>query len=329
MGKKGIKSLGIRSFKILMIMSILLAFTSGSGCLRSFEEESYYNIRDMDISADRVGTAFVDLNVTTYVEKYHGDTEKNTSLLLKAYSRESGLLEVQHEVELGAFENGETKAVSQALCLPKTGGYEIRSVLFEEKTRKASGEIKVYNLDALPADLEDIGLEISEMDFLVRKVENGKVLIENDIYLTNEGRKTSQDFRMLVKVRELDAGLLADKVWTRTGKIRPQTTVIRSVNVTMPDQYNYAVEVLIWNNDTIVKRGEDYIQLSPEIKIKDDTQTAVRKIETSDFESSEERVPVPEEEYAAEEEPTPGFGLFLSAVLMCFAVFLRSRRRFR
>ncbi|WP_440954133.1 DUF7490 domain-containing protein [Methanosarcina sp. Mfa9] len=329
MGKKGIKSLGTRSFKILIIMSILLAFTSGSGCLRSFEEESYYNIRDMDISADRVGTAFVDLNVTTYVEKYHGDTEKNTSLLLKAYSRESGLLEVQQEVELGAFENGETKAVSQALSLPKTGGYELRSVLFEEKTRKVSGEIKVYNLDALPADLEDIGLEISEMDFQVRKVENGKVLIENDIYLANEGRETSQDFRMLVKVRELDAGLLADKVWTRTGKIRPQTTVIRSVNLTMPDQYNYAVEVLIWNNDTIVKRGEDYIQLSPEIKIKDETQTAVRKIETSDFESSEDREPVPEEEYPMEEEPTPGFGLFLSAVLMCFTVFLRSRRRFR
>ena len=331
MGKKGIKSLGTRSFKILIIMSILLAFTSGSGCLRSFEEEeeSYYNIRDMDISADRVGTAFVDLNVTTYVEKYHGDTEKNTSLLLKAYSRESGLLEVQQEVELGTFENGETKAVSQALSLPKTGGYEIRSVLFEEKTRKGNGEIKVYNLDALPADLEDIGLEISEMDFQVRKVENGKVLIENDIYLTNEGRKTSQDFRMLVKVRELDAGLLADKVWVGTGKIRPQTTVIRSVNLTMPDQYNYAVEVLIWNNDTIVKRGEDYIQLSPEIKIKDDTQTAVRNIETSDFESSEEPELIPEEEYPVEEESTPGFGMFFSAVLMCSAVLFRSRRWFR
>ena len=329
MGTQGIKSLGTRLFRVLIIMSVLLAFTSGSGCLRSFEEESYYNIRDMDISADRVGTAFVDLNVTTYVEKYHGDTEKNTSLLLKVYSRESGLLEVQQEVELGAFENGETKAVSQALSLPKTGGYEIRSVLFEEKTRKASGEIKVYNLDALPADLEDIGLEISEMDFQVRKVENGKVLIENDIYLTNEGRETSRDFRMLVKVRELDAGLLADKVWTGTGKIRPQTTVIRSVNVTMPDQYNYAVEVLIWNNDTIVKRGEDYIQLSPEIKVKDETQTAVRKIETSEFESSEERELFPEEEYAMEEEAAPGFGLFLSAVLMCFAVLFRSRRRFR
>lgn len=81
------------------------------------------------------------------------------------------------------------------------------------------------------------------MDFRVKNVENGKVFVENDIYLTNEGRETSRDFLMLVKVREMDAGRLADKVWTRTGEIRPEATVIQSVNLTMPDHYNYIVEV--------------------------------------------------------------------------------------
>ena len=85
-------------------MFFIIAFAFGSGCVRSFEDESYYNIIDMDISADRVGTAFVDLNVTTYIEKNEGSTAKNTSLLLKAYSRESGLLEVQKELELGVLE---------------------------------------------------------------------------------------------------------------------------------------------------------------------------------------------------------------------------------
>ena len=147
----------------------------------------------MDISADRIGTAFVDLNVTTYIEKYEGDSAKNTSLLLKAYSRESGLLEVQKEVKLGVLKKGETKSVSQTLSLPKTGGYDLRSVLFEENTQKSNGEINIYNLDSLPADVQDIGLEISEMDFRVRGVEGGKVLVESDIYLTNEGKETSQD----------------------------------------------------------------------------------------------------------------------------------------
>jgi len=314
----------IKPIRILFLMSIIFIFASGSGCVRSFEEESNYNIKDMDISADRAGTSFVDLNVTTYVEKYQGDTEKNSSLLLKVYSRESGLLETQERIELGALEKGETKAVSQSLNLPKTGGYNIRSVLFEGDTQKGIGEIDVYNLDFLPADVQDIGLEISEMDFRVRKVEDRKVLIESDIYLTNEGKKTSQDLRMLVKVRELDAGLLADKVWTRTGEIKPETTVIRSVNLTMPDQYNYAVEVLIWNNDTIVRRGEDYIQLNPKVEVKDKTSTETKKIQTSEFENVDDYEMIPEEKYA-EEGATPGFSLFLAAVLLCSAAVLRRR----
>jgi hypothetical protein len=305
-------------------MSVILLFASGSGCIRSFEEESYYSIKDMDISADHTGTSFVDLNVTTYIEKYQGDTEKNTSLLLKVYSTDSGLLEVQEKINLGKLNKGETTAVSQSLSLPRTGGYDIRSVLFEEEIQKGSGEIKVYNLDYLPADVQDIGIEISEMDFKVRKVEDGKVLVESDIYMTNEGRETSSDFRTLVKVREMDAGLLTDKVWIQTGEIKPEATVIRSVNLTMPDQYNYVVEVLIWNNDTIVRRGEGYIQLNPEIEVRNETATETRKIKTSEFENVEEPEMVPEGDNA-EVSATPGFSLFLSAVLLCSAAVLRRR----
>ena len=92
----------------------------------------------------------------------------------------------------------------------------------------------------------------------------------------------------------------------------------------MPDKYNYVVEVLVWNNDTIVKRGEGYIQLNPEIEVKDKTATETRKIQTSEFENADEPEIVPKEEYAREGS-TPGFGLLLSAVLLCLAAVLRRR----
>lgn len=325
--------------QILLLISCITAFAFGSGCIRSFDEESNYNIKDMDISADRIGTAFVDLNVTTYVEKYNGNMEKNSSLLLKAYSTGSGLLVAQKEVNLGVLKKGETKPVSQTLNLPKTGGYDLRSVLFEENAQKSNGEIKIYNLDALPADAQDIRLEIPEIDFKVNQVEGGKVIVESDIYLTNEGKEISRDFRMLVKVREMDAGLLADKVWTQTGEIQPEATVIRSVNLTMPDQYNYVVEVLIWNNDTIVKSGEGYIQLNPRVKIQDKNTTETRKIQTSDFKSStvtekaqsveSNQVMLPGEigssQGSSKPGSAPGFSLPLSVTLLCLIVILRRR----
>lgn len=324
------KKLGTKPAQVLFLRSLLLiffiiAFTFGSGCVKSFEEESYYNVRDMDISAERIGAAFIDLNVTTYIEKTQGNSAKNTSFLLKAYSQESGLLEIQKKIELGVLKKGDTKSVSQVLTLPKTGGYDLQSVLFEENVQKGDGEIKVYNLDALPAEVQETGLGIPEMDFRVKKVEGGKVLVENDIYLTNEGRETSKDFRMLVKVREMDAGLLADKVWTHTGEIKPEATIIQTVNLTMPDQYNYIVEALIWNNDTIVERGEGYIQLSPIVEVKDRNTTQAREIQTSKFENVVEPEMVPEEESTAEKESTPGFSLSLSTILLCSAVILRRR----
>jgi hypothetical protein len=317
--------LKIKPVQIFFLIYFVIAFTFGSGCIRNYEEESNYNIKSMDISADRIGTAFVDLNVTTYIEKY-GDSKKNTSLLLKAYSKESGLLEAQKEVKLGVLKKGDTKLVSQNLSLPKKGGYDLRSVLFEESTQKSNGEIQIYNLDVLPSDVQDIGLEILGIDFRVGGIEGGKVFVESDIYLTNEGKETSHDFRMLVKVREMDAGLLADKVWTQTGEVRPETTVIRSVNLTMPDQYNYIVEVLIWNNDTIVKRGEGYIQLSPKIKIQEKNTTETRKIQTSEFKNSELANDAPQAE-SGEGQPkgTPGFSLPLSAILLCSAAIFRRR----
>jgi hypothetical protein len=329
-GGQILRKLGTTSAQTLFLKSFFLiifivAFTFGSGCVKKFEEESYYTVRDMDISADHTGAAFVDLNVTTYIEKSQGNIAKNISLLLKAYSQESGLLKAQREIELGVLKKGDTKSVSQVLTLPKTGGYNLRSVIFEDNVQKGNGEIKVYNLDTLPAEVQETGLEIPEMDFRVKDVDGGRVLVDNDIYLTNEGRETSKDFRMLVKVREMDAGLLADKVWTHTGEIKPEATVIQSVNLTIPDKYNYIVEVLIWNNDTIVERRESYIQLSPIVEVKDRNTTQARKIQTSEFENMVETGMIPEDRSKAEGKSVPGFSLPLSVVLLCSAAILRRR----
>jgi hypothetical protein len=315
----------MRQIHFLLLLSFIFVFLTGSGCVQSFEEENQYQIKEMDIASESVKSSFVELNVTTYVEKYRGESKENTSLLLKAYNMDTGLLEMQAERALGPLEKGETRIESQLIEVPREGDYEIRAILFENGTQKSSGRIDVRNLEGLPVDVIGIGIEIPEMDFIVRKVSDGSVVIESDIYLTNEGRDTSSDFRMLVKARELDAGLLADKVWATTGRIRPETTIIRNVNITVPDKYNYAVEVLIWNNDTIVKRGEDYILLVPEKVVEKGTVSETREVDSSKFERTYEEIP---EEEAYEEEATPGFGIVAAALsgLFALAIFRRKQR---
>lgn len=312
--------------KFLILTSILLASTLSSGCLRSFEEESRLRITNMDISAKEVKSAFVDLDVTTYVENFHGDSSKNTSLLLKAFSTRTGLLEVQTQDDIGIIDKGDTVTITQSLKLQKEGGYRIVAVLFEEDKRKNTGEITIYSLENLPADVQDIGIEVAGMDFLVREVDGGRVVIQTDLYLTNEGTAASGDYQMLIKAREMDARLLADKEWMQTGSIKPETTVIRSLNLTVPNHYNYVVEVLIWSNDTIVKRGEDYVQLKPQMTIDVGTQVETKHIETSDFIVPEEVMEESMRYDGAPSEETAGFGILLGIVAILSVVLMQRRR---
>ena len=313
--------------RIFILASVLLAFTLSSGCLRSFEEESRLRITNMDISAKEVKSAFVDIDVTTYVENFHGDSSKNTSLLLKAFSTRTGLLEVQTQDDIGIINKGDTVTITQSLKLQKEGGYRIVAVLFEEDKRKNTGEITIYSLENLPADVQDIGIEVAGMDFLVREVDGGRVVIQTDLYLTNEGTAASGDYQMLIKAREMDARLLADKEWMQTGSIKPETTVIRSLNLTVPNHYNYVVEVLIWSNDTIVKRGEDYVQLKPQMTIDVGTQIETKHIETSDFIVPEEVMK--ESVWYGDGTPmeeAPGFGILLAIASILLVVLMQRRR---
>jgi PGF-CTERM protein len=184
----------------------------------------------------------------------------------------------------------------------------------------------VYNLERLTPDIQETGLSITDIDFLVKKVAGDRATIQTDIYFTNDNRVPSGAFDIEVKAKEEDAKLLADKQRAHVESIQPDATRVSSVSLSVPDQYNYVVEVLVWKNDTIVKRGEGNVRLRPGMQVSKDTQFVTKQIETSKF--------VGESGYAGAYPipiPTtksPGFGapLVLVALGAC-AILVIVRRR--
>lgn len=323
--------------KILVIFLLVSAFVATTGCIRSFEEPSRLQISKIDIAKETVKSSFVELTVTTYVTNY-GEKSGNTSLLLKAYNVQTGLLEVQVHNNIRVIGKKITANVVQNIELPKTGDYKIMTELYEGESKIEnnewydyeygrnvnSGEVIIYGLENLKPDIQDIGIEISEMDFIVRDVDNGTVVIENDLYLINEGRKRSGNYSMLIKARELNAGLIADKEWVRTGHIEPETTVIKSVELKVPDNYNYVVEALIWNNNTIVKRGEGIVQLNPSIKLEEKERIEEQQMRTEDFRRSDMLIPEAEKAgYGAME--APGFGILFAITAIGIVAMYRRK----
>ncbi len=308
----------------ILILLIVTSFAASGGCLREFDEETRLIISDIEISKDSVKSTYAWFNVTTYVENRGADSNGNSTVMLKVFNERTGLLELKQEEDIGPIKEYQTKMVNQKIRLPKSGSYRIIAAIINDGEIGYDRWITLSGLENLPTDTQETGMQIEGIDFIAREASSKGVVIENDIYLKNEGVETTEDYRILVKAREMDARLIADKKWISSGEIEPEDTIIRSVNLTVPDNYNYIVEVSIWDGNTIVNTGEDYVQLNPEKIIERDQQVQNKDIDTTDFVVEEDY----DREYAEEtaEEESPGFTATFAAISLISALYIARRR---
>lgn len=262
-----------------LILIILALLAAGAGCLK----DSSVSVTGITVGAEKVTGGDVTLNVTTDLQNYHGVSSGIASVQLKAYDTSSGLVVADVTDDAGLLGIRGSGSVSQTIVLPRKGSYKLVSTVFENGNRKGQGEITVYNLERLTPDSQKTDISLSDIDFLVQKVAGDRVEIRTDIYFTNNGALPSEAFEIEVKAKEEDARLLADKQRVSVAQILPDATRVSTVVLSVPDQYNYVVEVLVWKNDTIVKRGEGNVRLRPGTVVNKETQFVTKEIETSKF----------------------------------------------
>jgi len=322
----------------LLILLALIAVVALSGCV-SKPDRNPLTVTNLEIVPGQIKTSTIELKVTTYIKNSADGSaakiSKNTSLLLKATSSYRDFLVNQTTTFIGKIAPEKTVNVTQTLTLLKKGGYGLEATLFEDNKEVDRGYRTVYNLDSLPADSKAISLRIDGIDFLVRKAAEEKVVIQSDIYVTNFGAKTSQDYKLMLKATDIDSKLVADKQWSNTGIIAPDETAIRSVNLTVPDRYNYVVDVLIWSNSTIVGQGQDYVQLNATTMLGEKERLAARGTRTGAFVTEEATAEPAEMSVSAFQNSTakraaaqaPDFmSLTALAMIGLAAVALRKRR---
>jgi hypothetical protein len=304
---------------VIIIVLAVLAFSAG--CLKY----SSVVVTSITVGAENVTGAEVTLNVTTDLQNTYGVSSGISRVQLKAYDTTSGLMIAEKTSDAGFLGIRGSGSVSQTIVLPRKGSYRLVSTVFENGQRKGQGELTAYNLERLTPDIQETGLSISDIDFLVKKVAGDRATIQTDIYFTNDNRVPSGAFDIEVKAKEEDARLLADKQRAHVESIQPDATRVSSVILSVPDQYNYVVEVLVWKNDTIVKRGEGNVRLRPGMQVAKDTQFVTKQIETSKFIGEEGYQPG---SYTVPVTKSPGFGapLVLGA-LGALAVFVHIRRQ--
>lgn len=311
----------LHAITILVLCTILITGALSTGCLR----ESRLAVTGMDVGADTITSSTVQLNVTTSVTNQFGFGNGDLTFRLKAYDTGTGLVAAERADRTAGVGKGGTVRVSQAIILPRRGSYRITVTVFEGEMRKAEGEVTVQNLERLPTERDRAGVEIQDIDFIVKGVESGRATIECDIYFTNEGREPSAAYDVEVRAREVDARLIADKEWTRIEGIQPDSTLIKGVEVSVPDQYNYVIEVLLWKDQVIMKRGEGRVFLRPGSTLEAGEYFVTKKIETSRFIAE---TPLPQGPPSAAVAPKAQPGFEIAAALAGIGAALVMKRRF-
>jgi PGF-CTERM protein len=146
--------------------------------------------------------------------------------------------------------------------------------------------------------------------------------------LTNEGDESTSDLEVTFTVRQAESNVVADRVTADVGDIRAGRTSTVDAAVTVPEDYNYYVDAVLWRDDVHVDSAQSVANLDPTERISaDETETDVA-FEASDFESESERDDGRAEYDSGEStaEETPGFGVAIGVVAL-HATALFDRRR--
>ncbi|MCX9084900.1 MAG: PGF-CTERM sorting domain-containing protein [Candidatus Methanoperedens sp.] len=295
---------------------------------------SSLTIRDVDVKPVEVTSSRIEVNVTAYVN-HAGARTQNATMLIRAINSVTKLLETQVSTSIPETESDieKTLSVSTNLIVERNGGYELNILLFDNGSIRDSGAVNIQGLNAMTPESKRSGVTLNNIDFTVGGVSAGKVSIKSDIYLENKGPEASDDLKLIVKAREANSNLIADKTDTETGVILNETTSIKTVQLVVPDEYNYMVVVELWRGETLVNTWEKPVLLAPTKTVPKESVDKKMNLEVSKFVRESGSIPqimntptaydnygnkmaVPQE---------PGFEIF-AAISALIVVFLVRRR---
>ncbi|HLB72349.1 MAG TPA: hypothetical protein VJJ51_14995 [Candidatus Methanoperedens sp.] len=292
--------------------------------------QPFLNIRDVDVRPTEVTSALVTLNITAYLNHAGGETT-NASMLIRAIRSDTKLLAEQVSApipQIPETQSDKIIKVSQELKVERSGGYELRILLFNNGSLLDSGSVSVAGLSALVPQTKRSGIVLNNIDFTVSGVSAGRVTIKSDIYLENRGPEASENLKLIVKAKEADSNLLADKKDSETGVIASETTAVKSVNLEVPDNYNYMVVVELWKGDVLINTWEKPVLLAPTKTVPKESVEKKVDIEVSKFIREEGAPPGAIGGAPAGEQPVrkePGFEVLAAIVALMFVIALRRR----
>jgi PGF-CTERM protein len=271
------------------------------------------------------------LHVQTRLD-HRGNPTPNVSVRFRATDAESGFVAATRTVDVGTLdEDGETP-VETNLTVEREGGYRVEATVFRDGERIGSGGKVVSGLEALTPAYARTSVGFTDSEALppvalsVGAVEGNRTTLNLAATLTNRGDDPSEDLRVTVVLRQADSNIVAARTEAGVGTIRPGRTETVELRATVPSQYNYYVDAVLWKDGVVVDTARTAANLDPTERISVNETRREVELRVEDFAGSDDGGagdrPEPTETVSTS---APGFGIG-AAVAALLSLALLARR---
>jgi len=292
--------------------------------------EGELGLQEIVITDGRVGGETVELATDVRLAHRHG-VSRNVTVEIRAVALDSGLVTASRTVDVGQVSGDREVSVAETLSVERGGDYRIEAIVYRDGRRTVTGAKAVRGTDTLTPEYADspvefhrfTGQELPVIEYTVAGADtaNNRSTLTVASYLTNTGDSAADDLRLVVKARQVDSGIVADEQAVSVEDVGPGRTVTPEVSLTVPSQYNYYLDAVLWRDGVIVDTARAGASLDPTQRVPVNTTERDVGLQVGDFEQDDGE---PREPEANTPTPTPGsqgpgFGV-VTALLALVAV---------
>ncbi|WP_254823032.1 DUF7490 domain-containing protein [Haloglomus halophilum] len=287
---------------------------------------------DMPIAPGQVDGETATLRVTPYL-RHDGPTTPNVSVVFRAVDSESGLVETTRRVAVGDVTTEGERPVSANLTVEREGGYHIEAIVYTDDRRVDTARRTVSGLDALTPAYARSTVAFTDEEALpalsvgVESASEDRTTLRVAPSLVNRGDTASEGLRVEVTLRQAESNVVAARTAVDVGTVRPGRTASPATTVTVPAEYNYYVDAVLYRDGVVVDTARGAVNLDPSEPISVNETRREVEFEAGDFESDgggSGGAP-PRTETALGSGGQPGFGAGLAVVALLGAALLTRR----
>ncbi|WP_435195563.1 DUF7490 domain-containing protein [Natronomonas sp. EA1] len=304
---------------VTVVVALLVAGALVPGILASptqHDRPARIDIVETTVAAGDVGGETATLELTTYL-RHHGGTATNVTVRYRATDLQTGLVTTTETVEVGTLESERERPVNVSLEVPREGGYRIETTVYVDGQRREEARTEVRGVGSLQPDYAKTPIAFHRFDGTIPSVEyriadvtGNRTTLNVSAYLTNQGDEPAGDLRLTLTARQAESGIVADRASIPVGEIRPGRTVTPSAALTVPDDYNYYLDAVLWKDGVIVGTARAGANLDPTRTISVNQTRESVGLEVGDFERDRGRpTEAPQATGTPIEASQPGFGL--------------------